>query len=138
MAIWLRIIPIAALLIGSSSAAQELLKVPVQIPAITPAVTAFTVARERGYYRQEGLDAQLIVMPSALGSQALLGGNVKFSTAGGAGLLPILRGAPVRFMFTTSIDRCFGSMRDRTFDPWKTSKEKRSEYPASAAVPTRS
>jgi ABC-type nitrate/sulfonate/bicarbonate transport system substrate-binding protein len=31
----------------------------------------------------------------------LLGGNVKFSTAGGAGLLPILRGAPVRFMFTT-------------------------------------
>jgi ABC-type nitrate/sulfonate/bicarbonate transport system substrate-binding protein len=101
MAIWLRIIPIAALLIGSSSAAQELLKVPVQIPAITPAVTAFTVARERGYYRQEGLDAQLIVMPSALGSQALLGGNVKFSTAGGAGLLPILRGAPVRFMFTT-------------------------------------
>ena len=74
---------------------------PVQIPAITPAATAFAVARDRGYYRQEGLDAQLIVMPSALGTQALLGGNVKFSTAGGAGLLPILRGAPIRFMFTT-------------------------------------
>ena len=44
---------------------------------------------------------QLVVMPSAIGMQALLGGNVKFSTAGGAGLLPILRGAPVRFMFTT-------------------------------------
>jgi NitT/TauT family transport system substrate-binding protein len=76
-------------------------KTPVQIPAITPAATAFAVARDRGYYRQEGLDAQLIVMPSALGTQALLGGNVKFSTAGGAGLLPILRGAPIRFMFTT-------------------------------------
>src|SRR4029434_2774917 len=102
MTIWLRILIVAALLIsGANSDAQELIKVPVQIPSITPAVTAFAVARERGYYRQEGLDVQLVVMPSALGPQALFGGNVKFSTAGGAGLLPILRGAPVRFMFTT-------------------------------------
>ncbi len=97
-----RILIVAALLfIASNNDAQELVKAPVQIPAITPAATAFAVARDRGNYRQEGLDAQLIVMPSALGTQALLGGNVKFSTAGGAGLLPILRGAPMRFMFTT-------------------------------------
>jgi NitT/TauT family transport system substrate-binding protein len=102
MTIWLRILVVVALLcVASNSNAQELVKTPVQIPAITPAATAFAVARDRGYYRQEGLDAQLIVMPSALGTQALLGGNVKFSTAGGAGLLPILRGAPIRFMFTT-------------------------------------
>jgi NitT/TauT family transport system substrate-binding protein len=102
MAIWLRIVIVAALLVmGSNSDAQDLVKVPVQIPAITPAVTAFAVARERGYYRQEGLDVQLVVMASGLGTQALLGGNVKFSTAGGAGLMPILRGAPVRFMFTS-------------------------------------
>jgi NitT/TauT family transport system substrate-binding protein len=102
MTIWLRILIVVALLcVASNNNAQELAKTPVQIPAITPAATAFAVARDRGYYRQEGLDAQLIVMPSALGTQALLGGNVKFSTAGGAGLLPILRGAPIRFMFTT-------------------------------------
>ncbi len=74
---------------------------PVQIPSISPAVTAFAVARDRGYYRQEGLDVQLIVIPSALGMQALIGGNIKFSTAGGSGLLPILRGAPVRYVFTS-------------------------------------
>ena len=102
MTIWLRILIFVALLcLASNNNAQELVKTPVQIPAITPAATAFAVARDRGYYRQEGLDAQLIVMPSALGTQALLGGNVKFSTAGGAGLLPILRGAPIRFVFTT-------------------------------------
>jgi len=102
MTIWLRILIVVALLcVASNNNAQELVKTPVQISAITPAATAFAVARDRGYYRQEGLDAQLIVMPSALGTQALLGGNVKFSTAGGAGLLPILRGAPIRFMFTT-------------------------------------
>src|SRR5258708_3661771 len=102
MTIWLRILIVVALLcVASNNNAQELVKTPVQIPAITPAVTPFAVARDRGYYQQEGLDVQLVVMPSALGSQALLGGNVKFSTAGGAGLLPILRGAPVRFMFTS-------------------------------------
>ena len=102
MTIWLRILITTAILsVASNNNAQELVKTPVQIPAITPAATAFAVARDRGYYRQEGLDTQLIVMPSALGTQALLGGNVKFSTAGGAGLLPILRGAPIRFMFTT-------------------------------------
>ena len=88
-------------LFWSLADAQDLLKVPVQIPSITPAATAFALARDRGYYRQEGLDVQLIVMASGLGTQALIGGNVRFSTVGGAGLLPILRGAPVRFMFTT-------------------------------------
>jgi len=102
MTIWLQFVAILIVhLLGSNGWAQDLIKVPVQIPAITPAVTAFAIARDRGYYRQEGLDVQLIVMPSAVGTQALLGGNVKFSTGGGAGLLPILRGAPMRFMFAT-------------------------------------
>jgi NitT/TauT family transport system substrate-binding protein len=102
MTIWLKFIAAMIVhLLASIGWAQDLIKVPVQIPAITPAVTAFAIARDRGYYRQEGLDVQLIVIPSAVGTQALLGGNVKFSTGGGAGLLPILRGAPMRFMFTT-------------------------------------
>ena len=102
MAIWFKILTlVVGFLFVALAAAQELIKVPVQIPSITPAATAFAVARDRGYYRQEGLDVQLIVIPSATGTQALLGGNVKFSTGGGAGLLPILRGAPMRFMFTT-------------------------------------
>ena len=91
----------AWLLIGSPVGAQELIKVPVQIPSISPAISAFAIARDRGYYRQEGLDVQLIVIPSALGMQALLAGNIKFSTAGGSGLLPILRGAPVKYIFTS-------------------------------------
>jgi len=93
---------IAALtLISTPCGAQDLTKVPVQIPSISPAISAFAIARERGYYRQEGLDVQLVVIPSALGMQALLAGNIKFSTAGGSGLLPILRGAPVKYIFTT-------------------------------------
>jgi ABC-type nitrate/sulfonate/bicarbonate transport system substrate-binding protein len=101
MAICLKLLVCSLFLIDSSAIAQELVKVPVQIPAITPAVSPFALARDRGYYRQEGLDVQLVLIPSALGMQALLAGNIKFSTAGGAGMLPILRGAPVKFAFTT-------------------------------------
>ena len=101
MAICRKLLVCSLLLIGSSALAQDLVKVPVQIPAITPAVSPFALARDRGYYRQEGLDVQLVLIPSALGMQALLAGNIKFSTTGGAGTLPILRGAPVKFVFTT-------------------------------------
>jgi NitT/TauT family transport system substrate-binding protein len=89
------------ILFCSAAQAQDLLNLPVAIPAVSPAATTFVVARDRGFYRQEGFDVQLIVMPSAVGTQALIGGNVKFSTVGGAGVLPILRGAPLRFLFAT-------------------------------------
>jgi NitT/TauT family transport system substrate-binding protein len=102
MAIYYRFAIVAAvLLLPAFTVAQDLLKLPVAIPAVSPAATAFVVARERGYFREEGMDVQLIVMPSAIGTQALIGGNVKFSTVGGAALLPMLRGAPLRFLFTT-------------------------------------
>jgi NitT/TauT family transport system substrate-binding protein len=81
--------------------AQELKKIHVAIPAVTPAVTTFAVAKDKGYYREEGLDVELVVMPSAVGTQALIGGNVKFSTVGGASLPPILRGAPIRFLLAS-------------------------------------
>lgn len=80
---------------------QELKKIHVAIPAVSPASTTFVVAKDRGYYREEGLEVELIVMPSATAVQALIGGNVKFATVGGAGLPPALRGAPLRFLFTT-------------------------------------
>ena len=80
--------------------AQQLRKVHAAIPAITPAAAPFAIAKDRGFYREEGLDVDLIVMPSAVGIQALIGGNVNFSTQGGAGLLPALRGAPIRLLFS--------------------------------------
>src|SRR5262245_4523742 len=84
----------------SATEAQQLKKVHVAIPAITPAAAPFAIAKDRGFYREEGLDVDLIVMPSAVGIQALIGGNVNFSTQGGAGLLPALRGAPIRLLFS--------------------------------------
>ena len=89
------------LLLSTAVHAQESRKIYVAIPAVTPSVSTFAIARDRGYYREEGLDVELVVMPSAVGTQALIGGNVKFSTHGGASMPPLLRGAPLKFLFST-------------------------------------
>lgn len=81
--------------------AQGLRKVHVAIPSISPSSIIFVIAKEKGYYREEGLDLDLIVMPAAVATQALIGGNVEFVGTGGAGLVPVLRGAPLQFLFIT-------------------------------------
>lgn len=92
---------IVFLLLCSTAYAQDLRKIYVAIPAVTPSVSTFAISKDRGYYREEGLDVELVVMPSAVGTQALIGGNVKFSTLGGASMPPLLRGAPLKFLFST-------------------------------------
>ena len=89
------------LLLSTAAEAQESRKVYVAIPAVTPAVSTFVIARDKGYYREEGLDVELVQMPSAVGTQALIAGNVKFSTLGGASVPALLRGAPLKFLFST-------------------------------------
>lgn len=59
----------------------------------------FSVAIEKGYYRQEGFEVERILMRPGVANLALLGGNVEFSSMGGAGFPPVLRGAPLKFIF---------------------------------------
>ena len=80
---------------------QNLKKVHIAIPAPAPLSAAFVVAKASGFYRSEGLDVEQVVMPGTLATQALIGGNVEFSTLGGAALPSILRGAPIRMLFAT-------------------------------------
>jgi NitT/TauT family transport system substrate-binding protein len=88
------------LVLGSPSSGQaEVLKVA--IPSTTQAVLAFTIARDKGYYSAEGLDVELILMSAPIASRALLSGDVTVATVGGAGLLPLLRGSPFKFLFTS-------------------------------------
>lgn len=81
--------------------AQGLRKVNVTIPALTESSITFFVAREKGYWRDEGLDVELILARAAPSIQAVIAGNVEFGTAGGSALLPISRGLPMTFLFAT-------------------------------------
>jgi ABC-type nitrate/sulfonate/bicarbonate transport system substrate-binding protein len=83
------------------TASVEAARVRVAIPSTTHAVLAFSTSRDKGYYREEGLDVELILMSAPIASRALVSGDVEAATVGGAGLPPVLSGAPLRFVFTT-------------------------------------
>jgi NitT/TauT family transport system substrate-binding protein len=87
------------LLAWPRDAKTEVLKVA--MPSTTQAVLPFTIARDKGYYRAEGLDVELILVSAPIASRALLSGDVTVATVGGAGLPPLLRGSPLKFLFTS-------------------------------------
>jgi ABC-type nitrate/sulfonate/bicarbonate transport system substrate-binding protein len=57
------------------------------------------VAQEKGYFREEDLDVELILMTASVANMALLGGNVDFISSGPSVVGAIARGAPLRFVF---------------------------------------
>src|SRR5689334_24473077 len=79
--------------------------IQIAIPSTTQAVLPFMIARDKGYYRAEGLDVTLILMSAPTASRALLSGEVAVATVGGAGLPPVLRGSPVQ-IFVYHVQSC--------------------------------
>jgi NitT/TauT family transport system substrate-binding protein len=93
------LILLISMLVCLRDASAEALQIA--IPSTTQAVLPFMIARDKGYYRAEGLDVTLILMSAPTASRALLSGEVAVATVGGAGLPPVLRGSPFKFLFTT-------------------------------------
>jgi ABC-type nitrate/sulfonate/bicarbonate transport system substrate-binding protein len=95
-------LPLFAMIAAAHTAeAPALRKVNVTIPALTESSIAFFLAKEKRYWRDEGLDVELILARAAPSIQAVIAGNVEFGTAGGSALLPITRGLPMTFLFAT-------------------------------------
>ena len=98
---WVKFICVVLLFTITRRSEAQLRYVPVGIPSISISSGSFIVAKEAGFYRDEGLNVELVVMRGAPAIQGLIGGTVPFASSGGAGLLPIIRGAPLRIVFTT-------------------------------------
>jgi ABC-type nitrate/sulfonate/bicarbonate transport system substrate-binding protein len=56
----------------------------------------FFVARERGFFREEGVEPELVLMRASLTPQALLGGSIDFATATGTAVSAAVSGADLR------------------------------------------
>src|SRR4051812_47772231 len=78
--------------------------VPVRIGVVSRSTLdmPYYVARERGFFRDEGLDAEIILVRSSLSVQALLGGSIDFATATGTAVNAVVSGADVRIVFAMS------------------------------------
>jgi ABC-type nitrate/sulfonate/bicarbonate transport system substrate-binding protein len=101
MPLFLRVILFGLFLPVTLASGVEAARVRVAIPSTTHAVLAFSTSRDKGYYREEGLDVELILMSAPIASRALVSRDVEAATVGGAGMPPVLSGAPLRFVFTT-------------------------------------
>jgi len=74
-------------------------RVIVAYPARVVTMTGFYIAIERGYTREEGLDAEMVLMNGTLSAQGLVAGQVDFGMSAGALVAASLRGAPLKNVF---------------------------------------
>jgi NitT/TauT family transport system substrate-binding protein len=86
-------------LLVSNAGAEQVRTV---IPRSTLNYLSVPVAEVKGYFRDQNLENQTIVIPGSTAIAALVSGNVDYSGAGGTGMRAALRGAPIKaVMFQT-------------------------------------
>ena len=71
-------------------------KIRTAIPQANLNYLSIYVADAKGFFREEGLDNETVVISGPLSIAALLSGDVDFSGAGGSGMRAALKGAPIK------------------------------------------
>jgi len=77
-----------------SSAHAENIKIG--LPSITITAMPFFVAKEHGFFQQEGLSAEMVVMPASLNIKVLLAGDIQYAATIGSAVAAAIRGINVR------------------------------------------
>jgi NitT/TauT family transport system substrate-binding protein len=92
------------ILIVSASHAQAqsaLKRVRVSIPAANVTYLPFYAARDNGYYKQEGLEVEFILMAAGLASTAALTGDIDYNGAVTGVVGAAVRGQPIKAVIFT-------------------------------------
>jgi NitT/TauT family transport system substrate-binding protein len=102
---------LACALLGATLVTRELAiaataeeKVRFSVAAVTGSYMDEFVAIEKGYHREEGLTVEMIRAGGGIATQALMAGDLHFSTSAGSALSAMLRGAEIKVVYT-NIDR---------------------------------
>jgi ABC-type nitrate/sulfonate/bicarbonate transport system substrate-binding protein len=91
-----RVAVLALFLIVGSACAARSENVKVGIPSLTVTMLPLAVAKERGYFQQEGLNVELVLMPAALNIKVLLAGEIGYASTVGSAVVAAVRGIDVR------------------------------------------
>jgi NitT/TauT family transport system substrate-binding protein len=86
-------------LLAGLAAAGEPKKIRMAVATFSQSVVPMVVAQEKGYFREEDLDVELILMTASVANMALVGGSVDFTSSGPSVVGAIARGAPLKFVF---------------------------------------
>ena len=74
-------------------------KITIHVPGKTLAVMAFYFGKDKGFFSQEGIDAQLVAMAPPTAIVALVAGELDFSTTLGAATSAMMRGSAIKRVF---------------------------------------
>jgi len=93
---------LGTIILALAAGAGRAEKIRTAIPQANLNYLSIHVADAKGFFREEGLDNETVVISGPLSIAALLSGDVDFSGAGGSGMRAALKGAPVKgIMFQT-------------------------------------
>ena len=83
------------------SAEKSAKPIPVHIGYVSRSILdmPYMIARDRGLFREEGLEPELIFIRAGLTPQVLLAGGIDFATATGTGISAAVNGADIRLIF---------------------------------------
>jgi NitT/TauT family transport system substrate-binding protein len=98
MSRWIALITIVLALLGVNYSYAQPKKVRLAIPTIDIVTLPLHMTQAKGFYQNEGLEVEIILVAGALGVRALLGNSVEFSTASGSILSSAARGVPVKLV----------------------------------------
>lgn len=97
-------------LFARSTAVAQTAKVHVSAPSRSLTWFPAHLTREKGFYRAEGLDVDFIVMKPQVALQALIAGDVGYTTALGSTMRAGIRGLPLRVVMTIADKPLFALM----------------------------
>src|SRR6266513_4208404 len=86
------------LILASSPALPQLKKIRFSTSSIAVTELQFRIAQLKGFYREEGIDLETLLIRGSVGMQALIGGSVDYASAAGSIIAAGVRGAPVRLV----------------------------------------
>jgi len=76
-------------------------RVSVSIPGANVTYLPFYAAKDKGYYREEGIDIEFILMPAALASTAVMTGDIDYNGAVTGVVAAAVRGQPIKAVIFT-------------------------------------
>jgi ABC-type nitrate/sulfonate/bicarbonate transport system substrate-binding protein len=121
------------LVFGPSPVSAQLKKVRFAVGSISQAEVPFNLAKLKGFYREEGLDVDIILIRGALGVQALVGGSVDYSSSSGSVVAAGVRGLGVKLLMVISSRRNSISCHDPRSARSHSSRARRSASHRAAA-----
>jgi NitT/TauT family transport system substrate-binding protein len=70
--------------------------IKIGLPSVTITAMPFFVAKEHGFFQQEGLNADMVVMPASLNIKVLMAGEIQYAATIGSAVAASIRGVNVR------------------------------------------